>query len=76
MIADLVGPAYEDGLRPHELQLEASAGAIYGVLFEGVRSGHTADLPRLAPFLTYFALAPFIGAEEACDVANGRGRAG
>jgi hypothetical protein len=26
--------------------------------------------------LTYFALAPFIGAEEACDVANSRGRAG
>jgi hypothetical protein len=39
-------------------------------------AGHTADLPRLAPFLTYFALAPFIGAEEACDVANGRGRTG
>jgi hypothetical protein len=76
MVAHLVGPAYEDGLKASQLQLELSAGAIYGVLFEGVRSGHTADLPRLAPFLTYFALAPFIGAEEACDVANSRGRAG
>jgi hypothetical protein len=52
MIAHLVEPAYEQGLQPSQLQLELSAGAIYGVLFEGVRSGHTADLPRLAPFLT------------------------
>ncbi|HVW45515.1 MAG TPA: TetR/AcrR family transcriptional regulator [Solirubrobacterales bacterium] len=76
LVTDLVGPAYEDGLTASRLALDASAGAIYGVLFEGVRSGHTADLPRLAPFLTYFALAPFIGAEAACDVANGRGRSG
>jgi AcrR family transcriptional regulator len=76
LVANLVGPAREDGLEASELAIQASAGAVYGVLFEGVRSGHTADLPRLAPFLTYFALAPFIGAEEACDVANGRGRTG
>jgi AcrR family transcriptional regulator len=75
LIADLVGPAYEDGLEASQLAIEASAGAIYGVLFEGVRSGDTAGLPRLAPFLTYFALAPFIGAEKACEIANGRGRA-
>jgi AcrR family transcriptional regulator len=74
LIADLVGPAYEDGLQASQLAIEASAGAIYGVLFEGVRSGDAADLPRLAPFLTYFALAPFIGAEQACDIANGKGR--
>jgi AcrR family transcriptional regulator len=76
LVADLAGPAYEHGLTASRLELEASAGAIYAVLFEGVRSGHTADLPRLAPFLTYFALAPFVGAEEASDVANGRGRSG
>jgi len=76
LISNLVDPAYADGLEATALAIEASAGAIYGVLFEGVRSGQAADLPRLAPFLTYFALAPFIGAEEACDVANGRGRAG
>ncbi len=74
LIADLVGPAYEDGLQASQLVIEASAGAIYGVLFEGVRSGDGADLPRLAPFLTYFALAPFIGAEQASDIANGKGR--
>jgi AcrR family transcriptional regulator len=75
LIADLVGPAYESGLEATPLSLEATAGAIYAVLFEGVRNGNAADLPRLAPFLTYFALAPFIGAEQACTIANGRGRA-
>jgi AcrR family transcriptional regulator len=76
LIADLVGPAYEGGLEASKLAIEASAGAVYGVLFEGVRNGNVADLPRLAPFLTYFALAPFIGAEQACEIANGRGRSG
>jgi hypothetical protein len=45
-------------------------------MFEGVWRGKTADLPRLAPFLTYFALAPFVGAEEACEIATSRGRTG
>jgi hypothetical protein len=76
LIADLVGAAYEDSLQGSQLAIEASAEAIYGVLFESVRSGDAGDLPRLAPFLTNFALAPFIGAEQACDIANGRGRAG
>ncbi len=75
-ISALVGPALEAGISPTDLVLEASAGAIYGIMFEGVWRGRTADLPRLAPFLTYFALAPFVGAEEACDVATSRGRAG
>ncbi|MFT3863855.1 MAG: TetR/AcrR family transcriptional regulator [Solirubrobacterales bacterium] len=74
LIEDFVAPAYADGLKASKLAIEASAGAVYGVLFEGVRDGRTADLPRLAPFLTYLALAPFIGAEEACEIANGRGR--
>ncbi|HXF31053.1 MAG TPA: TetR/AcrR family transcriptional regulator [Solirubrobacterales bacterium] len=72
----LLGPALEAGIKPTDLMIEASAGAIYGILFEGVWKGKTADLPRLAPFLTYFALAPFVGAEEALEVATSRGRTG
>ena len=74
--AHLVGAGDEVGVNATDLMIEASAGAIYGVMFEGVWRGKTADLPRLAPFLTYFALAPFIGAEEACEVATSRGRTG
>ncbi|MEX0973533.1 MAG: hypothetical protein WDZ46_09800 [Solirubrobacterales bacterium] len=29
------------------------------------------DLSTAAPLATYFALTPFIGAEAACEVANG-----
>jgi AcrR family transcriptional regulator len=75
LIATLLRPAAAAGVETTDLMIEASAGAIYGVLFEGVWKGKTADLPRLAPFLTYFALAPLLGAEEACDVATSRGRA-
>ena len=38
-----------------------------------VRGGGTESLPRIAPLMTYVALAPFLGAEEACAVANGGG---
>lgn len=74
LIGALIGSAAEAGVTATDLVLEASAGAIYGIMFEGVWKGKTANLPRLAPFLTYFALAPFVGAEEACDVATSRGR--
>ena len=66
----------ESGVKAPDLMIEASAGAVYGILYEGVWKGKTADLPRLAPYLTYFALAPFIGAEEACEIAISRGRTG
>jgi AcrR family transcriptional regulator len=76
IVATLLGPAIEAGIEATDLFIEASTGAIYGIMFEGVWKGKLADLPRLAPFLAYFALAPFVGAEEACDVATSRGRTG
>ena len=76
MVGALLEPALKAGVNATDLMIEASAGAVYGVMFEGVWRGKTADLPCLAPFLTYFALAPFVGAEEACEVAISRGRTG
>lgn len=76
LVGALLAPATKAGVHATDLMIEASAGAVYGVMFEGVWRGKTADLPRLAPFLTYFALAPFIGAEDALAVATSRGRAG
>lgn len=76
IVGALLEPATRAGVEATDLMIEASTGAVYGVMFEGVWKGKTADLPRLAPFLTYFALAPFIGAEDALDVATGRGRTG
>jgi AcrR family transcriptional regulator len=76
IVGTLIGAARESGVNAPELMIEASAGAVYGILYEAVWKGKTAELPRLAPYLTYFALAPFIGAEEACDIAISRGRTG
>jgi AcrR family transcriptional regulator len=75
IVASLLRPAVEHGgVEPSGLVLEATVGALLGVFFEAIHKGKTADLPRLAPFLTYFTLAPFVGAEEAHEVATSRGR--
>jgi hypothetical protein len=44
------------------------------MIYEQVRRGAIRNLQELAPLATYMALAPFIGVEEACAVANGDGR--
>lgn len=48
-------------------------GGVFHLLHRTVKEGGPEALPRLAPIITYIALFPFIGAEEACEVANGSG---
>jgi AcrR family transcriptional regulator len=74
IVSTLLAPVLEDGVEASKLKVEASTGAILAIFFEAIRKGQTADLPRLAPVLTYIALAPFIPADEACEVATSRGR--
>jgi AcrR family transcriptional regulator len=52
---------------------ETIAGGIFHLLHRTAKEGGAEALPRLAPMLTYLTLFPFLGAEEACDVANGPG---
>jgi DNA-binding transcriptional ArsR family regulator len=54
--------------------LEAIFGGIYWLANKQVRESGPESLPALAPICTYFALAPFTGAAEAADAANGEGR--
>jgi AcrR family transcriptional regulator len=74
IVSTLLEPALKDGDDANDLRVEASTGAILAIFFEAIRKGQTAELPRLAPVLTYIALAPFIPAEEAAEVATSRGR--
>ena len=60
--------------KPDPLVSEAIVGAVYSVLHDQVRNHGSESLPEVAPLLTYVALAPFIGAEAACEAANGDGR--
>ncbi len=53
---------------------EAMAGGVYTLAYRQIRDKGPEALPYLAPICTYISLAPFIGAEEACKVANGDGR--
>jgi AcrR family transcriptional regulator len=50
--------------------------ALYAMLCERARTHGPEDLRELTPLATYIALAPFVGAEEACTVANGEKRSG
>jgi AcrR family transcriptional regulator len=70
----LLVPGYE--LKPDAgpVAAEAIGGAIYSMIYDQVRRGATESLQELAPLATYMTLAPFIGIEEACVVANGDGR--
>lgn len=58
------------------LYFEAIEGAAYSILHDHIRAQGPASLPEVAPLLTYVSLAPILGAERACAVANSDGRGG
>ena len=50
--------------------VEASAGAIYALIYEHVRKPGPARLLEILPLCTFVGLAPFVGAELALAIAN------
>jgi AcrR family transcriptional regulator len=59
-----------------DLAIEAIVGAVASLAYKQVREGGVRSLPALAPLCAYLSLAPFIGAEQACAVANGETSSG
>ena len=55
---------------PPRLAAEAIAGGIWQILHHYIEHAWIGALPSLAPQLTFFALTPFLGSEEALDVAR------
>ncbi len=53
---------------------ELIAGGISTLAYRAIRDRGPEALPALTPLATYITLAPFLGAKEACKVANGTGR--
>lgn len=49
----------------HDELVSAVVGGIYATIHRHVASGRVADLPELLDALTYFALVPFLGPDEA-----------
>ena len=53
---------------PSRVGLEASVGAVWGILHHYITQGAAHVLPGLAPHATYLALAPVIGGEAAAEL--------
>jgi AcrR family transcriptional regulator len=71
--AAYLAPGYEHpngGSAVPAIAAEAIAGGIWQVLYDYIDNDCIRELPRTAPQLAYFALAPFLGAEEAAEVAR------
>jgi len=71
----LLAPGYELNSEVSPIAAEAIGGAIYSMIYEQVRRDNIEYLQEIAPLATYMTLAPFLGAEKACAVANSDGRA-
>jgi AcrR family transcriptional regulator len=74
ILGAILPPPAEGGPEISPLVAEAVIGAVYTAIHNHVRQHGTETLPKLAPLLTYVTLAPLLGAERACAVANGDGR--
>jgi AcrR family transcriptional regulator len=70
----LVAGGRERSPETPKIAAEAIAGGVNTLAYRQIRDKGPEALPYLAPICTYIALSPFLGAEEACRVANGDGR--
>ena len=66
------------GIEEHAPQMptiwcEGIVSTLYAMFCRRVRDHGAEALPEMAPLATYMALAPFLGAVAACEVANGGG---
>jgi AcrR family transcriptional regulator len=73
-LEELIAQGLERESEAPQIAAEAITGAILTLIRKRLRDAGPSSLPSLAPLLTYVTLSPFLGAEEACRVANGDGR--
>jgi AcrR family transcriptional regulator len=74
MFAELLRPGFELVPWMPEIAREAVGGAIFELVYDHVRDRDAARLLELLPIVTFVALAPFVGSDEAAAVANERSR--
>ncbi|MGH2902022.1 MAG: TetR/AcrR family transcriptional regulator [Solirubrobacteraceae bacterium] len=69
----LIDPGYRHSPRAPKIAREAIQFGIYGMVHRHLARGEPAStLPQLTPTATFFALAPFVGAAKAAQVAGER----
>jgi AcrR family transcriptional regulator len=65
---ELLAPGFDeapDGSKPPAATIEAIAGGIFELCLTYTVQGHVSELTELAPWVIYFALAPFVGTDIA-----------
>ncbi len=70
----LLVPGFERKPDASPIAAEAIGGAIYSMIYDQVMRGGAESMQEIAPLATYVTLAPFVGPDEACAVANSDGR--
>lgn len=73
-VRKLLEPGYRLAPQTKPLVADAVIGAIWALLYDRICRDGPKALPQVAPLASYMALAPFIGAEQAAEIANGDGR--
>lgn len=73
-LAEVVDEGRQGSPQVPALATEAILGGVYALAYRQLREGAADSLPGLAPICAYLTLAPFVGAEAACEVANGHDR--
>ena len=71
-MSSMLAPAYAENPTVPKIASEAIGGAVYALLRNRIRNGGPQRLPEDIPLAIYITLAPFVGPEEACAVANRR----
>lgn len=61
---------FPEGSNAPKIAPEAIAGGVWQILHHYVEHDMFDELPDLAPPLTFFVLAPFLGSKEAAKVAR------
>lgn len=72
-LQSMLAPGYQQAPATPAVTSEAIGGAIYALLYDQLRAGGPASLPRVTPLATYMTLTPFVGPYEAVVIANGGG---
>ncbi len=70
----LLVPGYQLNPGVSPIAAEAIGGAIYSMIYDQVKRSGAESMQEIVPLATYVTLAPFVGADEACAVANGEKR--
>ncbi|HET7444672.1 MAG TPA: TetR/AcrR family transcriptional regulator, partial [Solirubrobacterales bacterium] len=73
-LEEVIGEGFERDSTVPRIAPEAIVGAVFTLIYRRLQDSGPSSLPSLAPMISYMTLAPFVGAEQACRIANSDGR--